>query len=171
MEFLRIGKIVDTHGMDGDIKILPITDNPEFFNVLEFFMLSEDGKVVQSLDITSIRPQNGLLICNSVQLTCYDDALDVKGLDVVVPENMLPDASDGEVYWRDIEGSSIITDEGKKIGTLVDYIESGSSDVFRIEDEKGSFYLISNNPEHVLKIDASVKLITINEEGLVSEEV
>ena len=74
MEFIRIGKIVDTHGMNGDVKILPMTDNPEFYDVLSFLMLAEDGKVVQSLDVVGMRSHHEYLICSSKQLGTIDAA-------------------------------------------------------------------------------------------------
>ena len=129
MEFIRIGKIVDTHGMNGDVKILPMTDNPEFYDVLSFLMLAEDGKVVQSLDVVGMRSHHEYLICSSKQLGTIDAAESVKGLDVVVPENLLPEPADDEVYWRDIEGAVVVDETGDRVGVLVDYLESGSADV------------------------------------------
>lgn len=171
MEFIRIGKIVDTHGMNGDIKILPMTDNPEFFDVLTFLMLANEGKVIQSLDVTSIKDHKEYLICSSKQLTHIDEAESVKGLDVVVPENLLPEPADDEVYWRDIEGAVVVDESGGKIGELKGYIESGSSDVFEIESSDGTQYLISNNPSHVIEINTSEKIVKINKEGLVSDDI
>jgi len=54
---------------------------------------------------------------------------------------------------------------------LFDYIESGSNDVFRIKRNDGGFYLISNNKDHVLSIDVDKKLVTVNSEGLVDEDL
>lgn len=171
MEFIRIGKIVDTHGMSGDLKILPMTDNPEFFEVLTFLMLANEGTVVQSLDVTGIKPHKEYLICSSKQLNHIDDAESVKGLDIVVPENLLPEPASDEVYWRDIEGALVVDETGAQFGVLKDYIESGSSDVFQIESDNGERYLISNNPSHVLEINDSEKIVKINREGLVSDDI
>jgi 16S rRNA processing protein RimM len=171
MEFLRIGKIVDTHGMNGEVKILPMTDNPELFYELDFLMLSEKGKVVRSIEIDSIREQNELLLCKSGAINSISEAEGIKGLEIVIPENILPAPESNEVYFKDIKGSKVMTEDGKLIGTLVDYIESGSADVFRVESENGEYFLISNNPVHVLKIDEKNKEIIIEKKGLVSEDI
>ena len=170
MKFLKIGKVVDTHGMDGEIKVLPMTDNPELFFNQEFIMLSVDGKVVRSINLTNVRQQNEYLLIKSDSIKSFDEALDIKSSDIVIPETLLPEASDDEVYFRDIEGSVVIDENGNEVGFLIDYIESGSADVFRIEASDGSYYLVSNNPVHVLEIDVENKIVVVLSEGLVSED-
>jgi 16S rRNA processing protein RimM len=172
MNFLKIGKIVDTHKMDGEIKVLPITDNPELFFEQDFLMLSEKGKISRSIDVSAVRTQNEYLLIKSDSINSLEEAKLIKGFDIVIPENILPQPAENEVYFKDIQNSPVFDEEGNHIGVLVDYIESGSADVFRIKKEnEDSYYLISNNPVHVLEIDVENKKIIVLSEGLVSEDI
>ncbi len=170
MNFFRIGKVIDSHGMNGEIKVLPITDNPEIFDEIDFLMLSKDGKVVKSIQLESLNEQSQYFLCKLADIDSIDDAKEIKGLDVVVPENMLPETKEDEVYWKEIEGSQVFDTEGNKIGILRNYIETGGTDIFEITDDLGKEFLISNNPVHVLEINEREKKIIINIEGLVSDE-
>ncbi|WP_162139902.1 ribosome maturation factor RimM [Limisalsivibrio acetivorans] len=170
MEFIRIGRITGTHGLDGTLRIAPITDNPQIYAEIKYLMLAKDGSVVKSLEIGYMQEHKNALLIQVDGVMDKESALELKGLDVVVPASMLPEEDEGEVYWSRIQGSEVYDTEDRFIGTLDDYIETGTSDVFRIKGDKGSF-LVSNNPDHVLRIDARNKKLLINREGLVSEEV
>ena len=171
MKFFRIGKVVDSHGMDGEIKVLPITDNPEIFDEIDFMMLSKNGNVVKSYKLEYLSYRTQYFLCKLMEINSLDKAKEIKGLDIVIPENMLPETQSGEVYWKDIEGSKVFDSENNEIGILQDYMETGGSDIFNIVDNAGKEYLISNNPEHVLEINEKEKKIIINKDGLVSDEL
>ncbi len=171
MKFFRIGKVVDSHGMDGEIKVLPITDNPEIFDEIDFMMLSKDGNVVKSCKLEYLSYRTQYFLCKLMEIDSIDKAKEIKGLDIVIPENMLPETQSGEVYWKDIEGSKVFDSENNEIGILQDYMETGGSDIFNIVDNTGKEFLISNNPEHVLEINEKEKKIIINKDGLVSDEL
>lgn len=171
MNFFRIGKVVGHHGLDGNIKIRPITDNIEIYNDLSHVMLSLNGEIKKSYKIESLHFQNKLFIVNLDGLEDIDEVKSLKGMDVVVPEKFLPGAPSDEIYWYKIKGSNVYDENNNDIGTLYDYIESGGTDVFEIKGHDGILYLISNNPDHIRKIDEDSKAIHINSDGLVSEEV
>jgi 16S rRNA processing protein RimM len=170
MIFLRIGKIVDNHGINGEIKVLPITDNPELFNNMDLFMLSKNGEIVKSVRLEYLTELNQYLLCKLHSVDSIEEAKKIKGLDIVIPENMLPKAEQNEVYWKDIKGSEVLDKSENIIGTLEDYIETGGTDIFKIKDSSGNEYMISNNPVHVLKIDEKEKKIIINKDGLVPDD-
>ncbi len=93
-----------------------------------------------------------------------------KGMDVVVPEDALPEAEEGSIYWSDLVGCPVFDKIGVEVGTLDDYMEAGGTEVFRIKCEDG-YYLISNNIDHVLEINVKDKKLVVDRVGLVSEEI
>ncbi|TYB34183.1 MAG: 16S rRNA processing protein RimM [Flexistipes sinusarabici] len=171
MKFFRIGRVAGHHGLDGEIKVRPITDNIDLYNSLSHIMLSADGEVKKSYKIESFFLQNKFFIITLEGLNDIEEAKALKGMEVVVPETFLPGAQSDEIYWYKIKGSSVFDENGRDIGVLYDYIESGGTDVFEIKGHDGILYLISNNPDHIKKIDEKRKSIHINSDGLVSEEV
>lgn len=171
MKFVKIGAVRGTHGLDGELKISLNTDNAEIIENMDYLLLGKNHQVIFSSKIDYFATQNNIMVVKVNNINDLDTAAKYKGFEVIVPENSLPAENPDEVYWYKIEGSKVIDDENAEIGTLVDYIESGSSDVFRIKKTDGSYCLISNNKYHVLNIDADNKLIKVSRDGLVDEDI
>lgn len=172
MKYVKIGYVAASFGVKGSFKVKPVTENPEMIGEAEFLLLSTDGKTVaKSLKILSVEPVKDcfLVKCEGIGSKDMSDAL--KNMSVMVPTDDLPDTGDDEVYWYMIEGAEVFDPAEHKIGILVDYIETGAHDVFRIKLDGGGYALISNNKTHVLSIDARERKIVIEPEGLVREDV
>lgn len=169
MKFIKIGKLVNTHGLDGLLLMQVTTESPEILEEMQYMMLSKDGKVKASLEIEYMKDYKGMLLVGFKGLEDVDSALKYKGMDVVVPEEMLPQLDD-EIYWHELEGCQVLDTNGDFVGTLIDYMEAGASEVFRIQGEKET-WLISNNKDHVTEINVKEKKLVINREGLISEDV
>ena len=171
MKFISIGRIAGTYGLDGELKIKPNTSSPELFSQMEFLLLTQDNELKRSLKIEDIREHNNLLIVRLKGIASESDAAKLKGLNVSITEDMLPKADDDEVYWFEIENLPVVTSDKKEIGRLVDLMESGSTDIFRIALQDGRYALISNNKDHVLEINTEGRYVVISEQGLVYEDL
>lgn len=169
MKFIKIGKLVNTHGLDGLLLMQVTTESPEILEEMQYMMLSKEGKVKASLEIEYMKDYKGMLLVGFKGLEDVDSALKYKGMDVVIPEEMLPQLDD-EIYWHELEGCQVLDTNGDFVGTLIDYMEAGASEVFRIQGEKET-WLISNNKDHVTEINVKEKKLVINREGLISEDV
>lgn len=172
MKFVKIGYVAGSFGVIGAFKVKPLTEYPEMISDADKLLLSTDGETVtKSLKIISVEPRGDcfLVKCEGVGSRDISDAL--KGMSVIVSSDDLPEIGDDEVYWYMIEGADVFDTAEIKIGTLVDYIETGAHDVFRIKLEGGGYALISNNKTHVLSIDARERKIVVEPEGLVREDV
>ncbi|MGC9062907.1 ribosome maturation factor RimM [Calditerrivibrio sp.] len=171
MKFFRIGLVKGTHGLDGEIKLTMNTDNIELVENLEYLMLGKNRNPLFSGKVEYIEPMNGLLLVKIENINDVDAAMKFKGYEVLVPENLLPAENSDEVYWFKIEGADVFDENGTKFGNLIDYIEGGSTDIFRIKGLDDKYYLISNNKSHVLMIDAENHKIVIRQDGLVDEDL
>lgn len=171
MKFISIGRIAGTYGLEGELKIKPNTSNPELFSQMEFLLLTQNNELRRSLKIENIREHNNLLIVRLKGITSECDAVKLKGFNVSITEDMLPKADDDEVYWFEIENLPVILSDRKEIGRLIDVMESGSADIFRIALHDGRYALISNNKDHVLEINTDNKYIVVSEQGLVYEDL
>jgi len=169
MKFIRVGRLVNTHGLDGELVMVLSTESPEIFEDMKYMMLAKNGDVKASLEIEYIHDINGKQLVAFYGVDDLDAAVKYKGLDVVVPEEMLPELED-EIYWHELEGSPVFDLGGNMVGTLVDYMEAGGSEVFRIKSGNG-YYLISNNKDHVKEINVKEKKIVVDRDGLVSEKI
>ena len=169
MDFIKIGYVIGPHGLDGTLKILPITDNLDLFCISEHLLLSSNSEEMLSLSVEKVRKINRFLLIKCRGLDSIEASSHHKKSDVMFPRALLPEESDDEIYWHNLCGATVVDKSDSKIGEVVDYIECGSSDVFRIKGFDKIYYLISNNPDHVLKIDKEEHYIVIDRIGLVSE--
>lgn len=171
MKFVRIGHISGCFGLEGAIKVRPVTENPEVFEHMDFLLLAEKDIPVRSFKILSIKNHCDGFIVTVDGVNDIKSAEALKALSVVVPEDMLPEEAADEIYWYKIDGAIVIDREKRPVGILSDYLETGSCDVFRIKLDNGDYALVSNNKDHVLEIDAENKTVTIDRAGLVFENI
>lgn len=169
MKLVKVGRLINTHGLDGELIMQILTDTPEVFDDIEYMMLAVKGDVKASLRIEYMQEFKGNVLVGLVGVEDIDTAKKYKGMDVVVPEEMLPEL-EGEIYWHELEGAQVFDKDGEEVGTLVDYMEAGGTDIFRIKTDRG-YYLISDNTDHVLEINVKDKKLVIDRIGLVSEEI
>lgn len=170
MDFVRVGFITGSHGLDGIIRIAPNTDNPQLYADMQYIMTASSGKIKGSYEIVSMQQHGNAILVQIKGVESKAQADLLKGLDIVIPAHQLPETEDDEIYWHKIENSDVVDTDGNYIGKLTDYMETGASDVFIIT-EGDKTWMISNNEHHVIKIDQANKRITIDRQGLVSEEI
>jgi len=170
MNFVRVGFITGSHGLDGTIRIAPNTDNPQLYGDMLYLMTARDGAIKGSYEIEYMHEHGSAILVQVKGIETKEQAQALKGFDVVIPEDVLPEEDKGNVYWHKIENAEVVDENGNYIGRLTDYMETGSNDVFIITEGSKS-WMVSNNEHHVLKIDTANRRITVNSAGLISEEI
>lgn len=152
-KFLDTGKIVSTHGVHGEVKVLPWADSPEF--LLQFDTFYMDGKPVQ---VQSSR----------VHKTCV--LVKLRGVDTVEQASLLrgkvlqisrqdPHLSPDVVFIADLIGLPVLAD-GQQIGRITEVLTMPSSDVYVV---KGTHtYMIPAVKAFVPEIDPSRGCIEVN---------
>lgn len=133
MDFLEVGKIINTHGLRGEVKIVTWTDSPEVFEELKFCIAKMRG-VETRLDIKNIKYQKNNIIVAFSQLTSIEEAEKLKNATLLVPREELGELPEGVYYIADLIGCEVFDGSGK-IGDLVDVFGTGSNDVYDIKRE------------------------------------
>ncbi|MFS0865128.1 ribosome maturation factor RimM [Fredinandcohnia sp. 179-A 10B2 NHS] len=168
-KWYNVGKIVNTHGIRGELRIISRTDFPEerykVGNKLHVFM---DDKDPFEVVITSHRTHKNF---NLLTFDGYDNVNDVepfKGGILKVHESQLGDLEEGEYYFHEIIGCTVVTDTGEELGVIKEILTPGANDVWVVKGEKGKEILIPFIDEIVKEIDIEEKRILIHlMEGLV----
>ena len=157
--FLVIGVVGKAHGLGGEVRVIPETDQPERFTWLEVVYVGKEEP--QPVVVESARVhQNTVLL----KLTGYDDrdaAETLRGEWLQVPEAEAIPLEEGEYYLYQIKGLSVVTEEGEALGELVDIIETGANNVFVIQGEQGQL-LLPDIDEVILNIDFEIGRITVH---------
>lgn len=165
MPQIEIGKIVNTHGLNGHVKVEPWCDGIETFEYLKRVFINN-----MEYKTESVKLQKNLFLLKLAELNSIEKAEILKGKIVYANEDELPPLPEGVYYIKDIIGLSVY--DGKKlIGEIVDWIETGSNNVYVIKRPKGKDVLIPAINSVIKEIDIENKKMSVNMlEGLMEDD-
>lgn len=130
-DLLQVGVITTTHGIRGEVKVYPTTDEPRRFEVLDSVLL-DTGKELCQLDIERVRYFKNLVILKFKDVDNINDIEPYKGKSLYVPREMALPLGEDEYYIGDLIGMEVFLEDGSSFGTLKDVIETGANDVYVI---------------------------------------
>ena len=160
-DLFQIGVITDTHGLKGEVKVFPLTDDVRRFDVLKDTVLITPGG--ERIDLVAERARyfKNLVI---LKFKDYDDINDIEKFKkselYVTRENAIP-LEEGEYYLKDLYGLQVHTDEGEDLGVIDDIIETGANDVYVVKGN-GREILIPNIRQCVLNVDLEAGLMEVH---------
>ena len=152
---LHCGKIVNTHGVMGDVKALCLADSPAFFKKIKTVYI--DGK---PLSLKGIKEHKGNLIMRLEGIDNMDKAETLRGKDVFVKREDAPPLPKGRHYIVDLIGLEVFKEDGEKIGEIRDVFATGSNDVYEVLGN-GREYYIPVIDDVVKEIDIEGKKVII----------
>ena len=156
-----MGVISNTHGIRGEVKVYPTTDNVRRFDDLKEVIL-DTGKEQLILHVTSVKYFKNMVILKFKEFDNINDIIPYKGMDLLVTrENAIP-LEEGEYYIADIIGSKVITDEDKILGTLTDVLQTGANDVYVVKTKDGKEVLLPSIEECILDRDIENKIVKVH---------
>lgn len=151
-DLLRVGVISSTHGVRGEVKVFPTTDDVQRFKKLKEVWL-DSGKERLLLHIEGVKFFKQFAI---LKFKGYDNINDIekyKGKELWVSrENAVP-LEENEYYIADLIGLSVISDEGESLGELTDVLQTGANDVYCVKMANGREALFPAIAECVQTID------------------
>ena len=161
--FLSVGKVANTHGVRGELKIFPFTDFPEvrFAKGKELLFISPEDGTQLKVKIVSSREQKTVFV---VKLEGFDNINQVekyKGWDVKVPKEEAVEAEDNAYYFHEIIGCTVTTDEGEELGVITDILTPGANDVWVVKRKGGKELLIPFIEDIVKEVDIAEKTVKI----------
>ena len=165
MPQIEIGKIVNTHGLKGEVKVEPWCDGIETFEYLKRVFVNNI-----EYSMGSVKLQKNLFLVKLKELTTVEDAELLKGIIIYANEDEMPPLPEGVYYLKDIVG--LLVYEGDKfIGEITDWIETGANNVYIIKRPKGKDLLIPAIDSVIKEIDIENKKMSVTLlEGLMNDE-
>lgn len=157
MNLLEVGKIVNTHGLRGEVKVVSWTDTPDVFEDLEYVYCGE-----QKLTVQNVKYQKNNLIVKFKEIPSIDDAEKYKNKVLTAERDMLGELPDGVYYIADLIGLDVYDDEGNHVGVLADVFNTGSNDIYEVKREGKKPLLLPVIDEVVLDISLDDKKITVH---------
>ena len=140
-DLLQVGVITSTHGIRGEVKVFPTTDDPNRFRKLKQVIL-DTGKEQLDMEIASVKFFKNQVI---VKFKGIDDINDVekyrKAGIYVTRENAIP-LGENEYFIADLIGLRVISDEEEELGVIDDVLQTGANDVYIVKKEQTPDLLI-----------------------------
>ena len=165
-QFFQVGVISSTHGVRGEVKVYPTTDNPERFLDLKQVLL-DTGKEQIPMEISKVRFFKQFVIVKFKGIDNINDIEKYKGKSLIVPREDAVELAEDEYYIADLIGMEVVTDEGEK-GTLKDVMETGANEVYVIIFEHLGEVLVPAIRQCILDVDVEAMKMTVHLlEGLV----
>lgn len=164
---LPVGEIGRPHGVKGEMKIYPYSGNPESLRSYGRLLVAmpEDG-ATQSYELSSCRSQGQFAVIKLAGIDTRSEAALLTGCQVLVDRHEMPELTDDEFYWHDLQGMAVVTTLGRQLGTVSRLMSTGAHDILVVTD-RGREYLIPALAAFVVAIDAESKTITVDPpEGL-----
>ena len=149
--YLQAGVITATHGLKGEVKVFPTTDDPGRFDDLKEVFL-DTGKGLTPLEIASVRYFKQFVI---LRFRGYDNINDVEGWKrfplLVDREHAVPLGED-ENFIADLIGLQVRTEDGEELGILKDVLLTGANDVYVVETPEKKEILIPAIKQCILQV-------------------
>ena len=159
--YLRVGVISSTHGIKGEVKVFPTTDDVNRFKELKQVFL-DTGKELLPMEIEGVKFFKQMAILKFKGIDDINDVEKYRGKDLLVDRENAVKLEEGEYFIFDLIHSEVITDEGEKLGSLAEIISTGANDVYVVKTEDGKELLIPSIKECILDVDVDHKKITVH---------
>ena len=158
---LQVGAITSTHGIKGQVKVYPTTDDPKRFDDLkEVILIAENEQL--NLTVEKVQYFKQFVIVKFKEYNNINDVEKYRGAKLFVTrENAVPLYED-EYFVADLIGMKIICEDDSKLGELVEVLPTGANDVYVVKKEDGKEVLIPAIKECILSVDMGAKIIKIH---------
>lgn len=131
-ELYQVGAITQTHGLGGEVKVFPMTEDVSRFNNMKELIL-DTGKEQIVLEVTGARPQKNLVILKFKGIDDINEVERYKGCGLYVTKENRVKLEKDEYFIADLIGVRAIDEEGEEIGEITDVLQTGANDVYVIK--------------------------------------
>ena len=171
VEYLDIGVIANTHGIKGELKIMPLTDNPERFNKLKDVIVDNKG-IFNTLNIEYVKYFKNFVILKFKEIGDMTAAEKLKGQILKVDRKDSVKLPKDSFFICDLIECEVFEENGNKLGFIKNILHTGSNDVYVVEDENSKEILIPALKAVVKDISIENKKIVVSlPKGLIDDEV
>ena len=160
-DLLKVGVITTTHGVRGEVKVYPTTDEPERFLELDYVLL-DTGRELRKLEIKNVKFFKNLVILKFKGVDNINDIEKYKGRDLWIPRKEGQELEEDEYYIADLLGMSVVLEDGQEFGTLKDVMETGANDDYIIDSAEHGEVLLPAIKECILDVDLEKNVMTIH---------
>lgn len=161
MDRLEVGKIVNTHGLKGEVKIVTWTDYPEVFEDLEYVFAKKKTEEIK-LNLKNIKYQKNNIIVKFSEINSIEEAEPFKNCVLTAERDMLGELPEGVYYIADLIGCEVYSDEGEILGEISDVFNTGANDIYAVSLPQRKDMLIPVTDDTVKSVDIENKKVIVH---------
>ncbi len=151
-DLLQVGIITSTHGVRGEVKVYPTTDDPRRFRRLKEVIL-DTGREKLNLEIEGVKFFKQFVILKFKGLDNINDIEKYRQKSLYVTRKNAVRLQRDEYFIADLIGLKVQDEDGKELGTVKDVIETGANDVYEVEMADGKSLLLPAIKQCILNVD------------------
>ena len=166
---LKVGKIVNTHSLKGEVKVISSTDfEEERFKKGSKLLITRGNQLIREVVVQSYRNHKNFLLVKFEGIDSVEEAEKLKNLQIKIDLDEVGELEENEFYFHQIIGCEVFDENDKNLGEIIDILTPGANDVWVIKGENGKEILIPYIEDVVKKIDITSKKVNIEVmEGLI----
>lgn len=168
-DLLEVGKIINTHGLRGEVKVVPWMDAPEDFEELgKVYLKTREENIL--LTVKSVRYQKNNLIVKFAEFDDINEVERYKNCVLYADRDALGELPEGTYYIVDLIGLTVYTEDGERVGVIDDVFNTGANDIYDVKREGKKNLLLPVIDEVVKEVDINNGRVTVHiMEGLDDE--
>ena len=156
-KYIEIGKIVNTYGIKGQLKIVPYTDNIKRFEKLKKIYINEKEYLIEN-----VKYLKNLVILKLQEINTIEQAEKYRNLYIYIDKKDAIKLPKDTYFIRDLIGIEVYTNDGEKLGIIDDIFKTGSNDVYVVKNSLGKQILLPAISSVIEKIDLENKKVIVN---------
>ncbi|HHT89194.1 MAG TPA: ribosome maturation factor RimM [Clostridiales bacterium] len=160
-DYIRVGVITSTHGIKGEVKVYPTTDDINRFEYLDRVYL-DLGKEYKPLRIEQVRYYKQLIILKFKDINDINDIEKYKGKDLLIPKDEAIKLNEDEYFIFDLIDSEVYSEDGTKLGIVTEVLTSSANDVYVVKTSDNRELLLPAIKECILDVDTANKKIIVH---------
>lgn len=137
-DYIKVGKIINTHGVRGYVKCMPMTDEPERFEELEYVYTEKDS--IKRI-IHHVWYQKGMVYLKLWGIDDMETAETFKDTYISILDDQLRKLPDDSYYLFDLDGMDVYSSTGEYLGKISEIYQTGANDVYEVKNKERSFLI------------------------------
>ena len=158
---LQVGAVTSTHGLAGEVKVFPTTDDPKRFKKLKQVLL-DTGKDMLPLGVEHVKFFKNMVILKFKGYDRIEDIMGFKGKNLYVTRENAVRLKKDEYFIADLIGMKVYTEDKAYLGELTEVITTGANDVYTVHMEKGKDVLIPAIGQCILNVDVEHETMQVH---------
>ena len=160
-DHVEVGIVINTFGVKGEVKVMPLTNEPSDFSGFAKVFLGKPGEDTVEYVVRKARAHKKWVILRLEGVDNRDDAAKLRDLNIYIPKDVLGELPEDTYMESDLIGMEVFNTKAEFIGVISDILKTKANDVYQIRSEDGRELLIPAIKDVVKEVDIEANKMTI----------